>query len=120
MLHKFITKNKSSELIIEAVKNLDNELADHDKFYKGMEAEIEMKHSEAINQLSSTKQVAAKIDLNQIRFTEKVAPTDNQNKVIEMPNLSMRDELVKQGTEDFWLAGFENDADGKGKNSASL
>ena len=83
MLHKFITKNKSSELIFEAVKNLDNELADHDKFYKGMEAEIEMK---LINQLSSTKQVAAKIDLKQIRFTEKVAPTDNQNKVIEMPN----------------------------------
>ena len=26
----------------------------------------------------------------------------------------MRDELVEQATEDFWLSGVENDSDGKG------
>ena len=54
------------------------------------------------------------LNLNNIRFTAKVVPTNNQSKEFEYPNQAMRDELVKLGTKDFWLSGFENNAEGKG------
>ena len=58
--------------------------------------------------------IKIKVDLNKIRFTEKVCPTNNSLSAIEFPSKILRDEYLKVGIEDLWLAGFENDNNGKG------
>ena len=58
--------------------------------------------------------IKIKIDLNRIRFTEKVCATNNANPAIEFPSKILREEYLNNGTEDLWLAGFENDGNGKG------
>jgi len=47
------------------------------------------------------------VNLQSVTFTNKLFPTENNEKVIEFPNKEIRDQLVLQGAIDFWLAGVE-------------
>jgi hypothetical protein len=47
-----------------------------------------------------------KIDLRKISFTEKILTTQSKNIEIELPTRAERDELDKQGIEDFWINGI--------------
>ena len=65
----------------------------------------------AIDQLLGNKPVKG-LDFENVAFTIKLCPTDNQNSGIEFPDKAMRALLTKQGTKDFFLAGFSNDRGG--------
>ena len=55
-----------------------------------------------------------KIDLRKINFTEKILPTANKNIEIELPTRAERDQLNKQGIEDFWVNGISIDVPNSG------
>ena len=69
------------------LQNLEQELADQAKLNQRVEAAVEIKLKEAIDQLLGSKPVAAiellqnnlfsKIDLKYITFTDIVCPTNN-------------------------------------------
>jgi hypothetical protein len=85
------TKFNNEDWLSVRIKSLEQELADQSKLNQGVEAAVELRLKEAIDQLLGNKPVAElldnkdKIDLKNIRFTKKVLPTDNLNSEIEFP-----------------------------------
>ncbi len=110
-------KFENSEMFSLRLKNLEQKLADQVKLNQGVEVAVEKRLKEAIDQLLGNKPVEqielldnkldTKIDLKNIRFTDIVCPANNQNQVVEFPAKNLRDDLVKQKTQDFWLAKVE-------------
>jgi hypothetical protein len=69
-------KSFSSGLLATTIKNLEKELADQVELNLRVEVAVDLKLKEAIDQLLRNKPPAA-IDLNNVRFTEKLVPTAN-------------------------------------------
>ena len=94
-------------------------MADQVKIYQKVEEDVELRLKEAIDQLLGNNPVPKEaidqlpvkkpvpgLDLDNVRFTEKLCPTNSQAQEIEFPNNLMMGQL-KQASEDFWLAGVE-------------
>ena len=56
----------------------------------------------------------AKLDLLNPRFTETIGKTNNENPEFVFPTKAQREDFIKNGTENVYLAGFENSNDGEG------
>jgi hypothetical protein len=76
------TKFFDSELHTATLKNLEQELADQVKLNQRLELAIELKLKEAIDQLLGKKPVVSRLDLENVRFTDKICATDNLNQEI--------------------------------------
>ena len=90
---------------------------------KQISGKLEKQLNSPTNQLTPTGSTAAllgvknslfapAIDLANVKFTSKVCITNNDNETIEFPSSALREQYIKRGVVDIWLAGFEN-PDGK-------
>ena len=85
-------------------------MTDQVKICKRVEVDAEQIFKEAIDQLLGNKKPVLGLDFNNVRFTDNIIPTNNQE-IIEFPNNVMRGQL-KLRAEDFWLSGVENNNGG--------
>ncbi len=74
-----------SELHTATIKSLEEKLADQVLINKRVQEEVELTLKEAIDQLLGNKPVKG-LDFENVAFTVKLCPTNNQNQEIEWPN----------------------------------
>lgn len=102
-------KHKQDILDYHMVVKSELEESFHAKILYALEKQYE---SEVPRKTAVLKE--AKLDLLNTRFTKTIGKTNNENLEFEFPTKAQREDFIKNGTENVYLAGFENIKDGKG------